>query len=168
MRTTRPTGRGAVAAAGPRSDRDGPVTRRPSTRIRVVLLAAVAVLCGLTGCDVTAAPPAPDVSVTRPAPSTSDTPRSGLPEVPVAELPAQARTVLARIAEGGPYRYPQDDRVFRNREGRLPDREAGYYREYTVPTPGESDRGARRLVVGEGGDVYYTADHYRTFRQVLL
>lgn len=53
-----------------------------------------------------------------------------------------------------------------NREGLLPQRERGYWREYTVPTPGESDRGARRIVAGRGGELYYTADHYRSFVRV--
>ncbi len=95
------------------------------------------------------------------------TPVSGLPTVAVADLPPQARVVLATIDAHGTFRYPQDGTVFGNFEGRLPAHPAGYYHEYTVPTPGSSDRGARRLVVGEGGDVYYTDDHYGTFRQVL-
>jgi len=99
--------------------------------------------------------------------STAQTPRSGLPTVAVAELPAQARDTLALADRGGPFPYRQDGTVFGNLERLLPARERGYYREYTVPTPGSSDRGARRLVVGAGGDVYYTADHYRSFRQVL-
>jgi ribonuclease T1 len=57
--------------------------------------------------------------------------------------------------------------VFTNAERILPRQAAGYYREYTVRTPGSSDRGARRLVVGRGGDVYHTEDHYASFRQVL-
>ena len=54
----------------------------------------------------------------------------------------------------------------RNREGILPDQSQGYYREYTVPTPGESDRGARRIVGGQDGDRYYTDDHYASFAQI--
>ncbi|MGL5851628.1 MAG: ribonuclease domain-containing protein, partial [Phycicoccus sp.] len=60
----------------------------------------------------------------------------------------------------------QDDGVFGNRERLLPRQPRGYYREYTVETPGEDDRGPRRLVVGESGDVYWTTDHYASFRQV--
>ena len=63
--------------------------------------------------------------------------------------------------------YPQDGSVFQNREGLLPDAEPGYYREYTVPTPGSDDRGARRLVVGRDGGIYYTDDHYQSFREVV-
>ena len=95
------------------------------------------------------------------------TPRSDLPAVTLAELPEQARTTLTLVDRGGPFPHRQDGTVFGNIEGRLPARERGYYREYTVPTPGSDDRGARRLVVGVGGDVYYTADHYGSFHQVL-
>ncbi|MGH3734780.1 MAG: ribonuclease domain-containing protein [Micromonosporaceae bacterium] len=138
--------------------------RRAIGRTSVALLLAVCAALSVAGCDI--APPSTAAPST--APSTAGTPRSELPEVPVAELPAEAREVLDTIERGGPYDYPQDDGVFGNREGLLPDRYRGYYREYTVPTPGESDRGARRLVAGAGGDVYYTADHYRSFRQVRL
>jgi len=95
------------------------------------------------------------------------TPRSGLSTVSVAALPVQARDTLALIDRGGPFPYKQDNTVFSNAERILPDRPPGYYREYTVPTPGSPDRGTRRLVVGTGGDVFYTDDHYATFRQVL-
>lgn len=88
---------------------------------------------------------------------------SGLPELPESALPAEGRRVLELIRAGGPYRYSQDDQTFGNFERILPRRDRGYYREYTVPTPGESDRGARRIVAGNGGDKYYTDDHYETF-----
>lgn len=89
---------------------------------------------------------------------------SGLPEVRESALPGEARRTLNLIRSGGPYRYSQDDQTFGNFERLLPRRERGYYREYTVPTPGESDRGARRIVAGDGGEKYYTDDHYETFR----
>jgi len=89
---------------------------------------------------------------------------SGLPEVRESALPAEGRRTLALIRAGGPYRYSQDDQTFGNFERILPRRDRGYYREYTVPTPGESDRGARRIVTGDGGEKYYTDDHYETFR----
>jgi len=87
-------------------------------------------------------------------------------EVSVAALPPQARATLARISAGGPFPYDRDGAVFGNREARLPKRERGYYREYTVKTPGARDRGARRIVAGRGGEYYYTDDHYRTFRRI--
>ncbi|MGL5910410.1 MAG: ribonuclease domain-containing protein, partial [Phycicoccus sp.] len=99
-------------------------------------------------------------------PSPDDTPSSGLPPVAESRLPGEAADTLALVRAGGPYPYRQDDGVFGNRERLLPRQPRGYYREYTVETPGEDDRGPRRLVVGESGDVYWTTDHYASFRQV--
>jgi ribonuclease T1 len=87
-------------------------------------------------------------------------------DIPVAELPPEARAILASIRAGGPFPYPQDGRSFGNREELLPRSARGYYREYTVPTPGARDRGARRIVAGKGGELYYTADHYRSFQRI--
>jgi ribonuclease T1 len=87
-------------------------------------------------------------------------------EVAVAELPPEARQTLALIRSGGPFPYARDGATFHNREGRLPARAGGYYREYTVRTPGARDRGARRIVAGRDGEFYYTHDHYRTFRRI--
>lgn len=95
------------------------------------------------------------------------TPVSGLPTVQVQQLPKEAHATLELIDKGGPFPYRQDGTIFRNQENLLPRQATGYYREYTVKTPGSSDRGARRLVAGQDGDIYYTADHYETFRQVL-
>ena len=67
------------------------------------------------------------------------------------------------IDAGGPFPYDRDGVVFENREELLPEQDLGYYAEYTVPTPGADDRGARRIVAGEGEEFYYTADHYRSF-----
>ncbi|GAB5078742.1 guanyl-specific ribonuclease [Arthrobacter sp. AD-310] len=89
---------------------------------------------------------------------------SGLPSIPESSLPAEGRRVLALIRAGGPFQYSQDDQAFGNFERILPRRDRGYYREYTVPTPGERDRGARRIVAGDGGEKYYTDDHYESFR----
>jgi len=84
-----------------------------------------------------------------------------------AFLPAEAHAVLARIERGGPYEYRQDGGVFQNRERRLPAQPRGYYREYTVETPGSDDRGPRRIVTGgqPPREYWYTDDHYRTFRR---
>ena len=91
-------------------------------------------------------------------------------EIGIAELPPEARDTLSLIRHGGPFRYRQDGSVFGNREKQLPVRERGYYREYTVPTPGSRDRGARRIVAGAGvrgaGEVYYSDDHYNNFRRI--
>ncbi|WP_082582000.1 ribonuclease domain-containing protein [Aeromicrobium sp. Root236] len=81
-------------------------------------------------------------------------------------LPAEAFETIALIRAGGPFPYSRDGVVFMNREGLLPEHERGYWHEYTVPTPGESDRGARRIIAGRGGELYYTADHYRSFVRV--
>ena len=89
---------------------------------------------------------------------------SGLAAVNESRLPAEARQTLASIRAGGPYRYSQDNKTFGNFERILPRRDSGYYREYTVPTPGESDRGARRIITGSGGEKYYTEDHYESFK----
>ncbi len=83
-------------------------------------------------------------------------------------LPPEAAETLVRILRGGPFPYRQDGTTFQNRERLLPIQPRGYYREYTVPTPGARDRGARRIVTG--GDppreFYHTADHYRSFRPI--
>lgn len=95
--------------------------------------------------------------------------------VSLAELPPEARHTLKLIQRGGPFPYPhKDGSTFGNFEKRLPRQTRGYYREYTVPTPGSRDRGARRLVAGSGrsgdvatsGEYYYTDDHYRSFRRI--
>lgn len=90
----------------------------------------------------------------------------GEAEIVVAQLPPEARQTLDLIKRGGPFPYGKDGSVFGNREGLLPRQQRGYYREYTVPTPGSRDRGARRIVAGRGGDYWYTADHYRSFRRI--
>lgn len=102
-----------------------------------------------------------------PRPSGEATPVSGLATIAESQLPSQARDTLELIRAGGPYPYRADDGVFGNREGILPPRARGYYREYTVVTPGSDDRGARRIIGGSGGDRYYTQDHYDSFRQIL-
>ncbi|MEV7396085.1 ribonuclease domain-containing protein [Aeromicrobium sp. NPDC092404] len=96
------------------------------------------------------------------ASASSQTPATGSGQ----GLPPQAFETIALIEAGGPYPFDRDGAVFMNRERRLPAHERGYWREYTVPTPGESDRGARRIVAGRGGELYYTADHYRSFVRV--
>ncbi|MBL0143057.1 MAG: ribonuclease [Betaproteobacteria bacterium] len=87
-------------------------------------------------------------------------------EIRVAQLPREARETLAVIRKGGPYSYAKDGVVFGNREARLPKQKRGYYREYTVKTPGERTRGARRIVAGLPGEYWYTDDHYATFRRI--
>lgn len=85
-----------------------------------------------------------------------------------ADLPSEAMVTLALIRDGGPFPYRKDGTVFQNRERLLPLKPRGYYREYTVPTPGARDRGARRIVTGGNPPevYYYTEDHYRSFRPI--
>jgi len=92
---------------------------------------------------------------------------SGLPTIRYDDLPRQARQTIALIEQDGPFPFNADDSVFQNRERILPRQPAGYYREYTVVTPGSNDRGARRIVAGAEGELYYTDDHYDSFREVI-
>ncbi|GAB2658704.1 guanyl-specific ribonuclease [Kribbella swartbergensis] len=120
----------------------------------VIAMLVITLAASLFGC-----------AATKPAASSTD-PESGLTVVAVADLPAEARDTLKLIDQGGPFPYSRDGVVFGNFEKILPTKERGYYREYTVKTPGESDRGARRIVTGEGGERYYTDDHYKSFRRI--
>lgn len=89
----------------------------------------------------------------------------------VAELPPQGQETYERIRQGGPFRFDKDGTVFGNRERLLPAAKRGFYREYTVVTPGSRDRGARRIVCGgpprAPDSCYYTADHYASFRKIV-
>lgn len=105
------------------------------------------------------------------------TPSSVLPGSAVASvaytgLPPQGQEVMEQIRQGGPFRYEKDGTVFGNRERLLPSQKRGYYREYTVPTPGLRHRGARRIVCGGQQQrlpdaCYYTEDHYSSFRLIV-
>jgi ribonuclease T1 len=116
-----------------------------------LLLAFALTLASLPGCGRSPEPQSDLALVARPA-----------------QLPPEALATLALIQRGGPFPYRKDGTHFQNREGRLPARPRGHYREYTVPTPGSPDRGARRIIAG--GDppreFYYSADHYRSFRPI--
>lgn len=97
---------------------------------------------------------------------------AGLPTCPLAQLPEEAEETAATIRAGGPFEYPDNDGTrFGNYEGVLPDEDLGYYREYTVDTPGLDHRGARRIVTGGGTEPapdvwYYTHDHYESFCEI--
>ena len=124
----------------------------------LLALAAVVVM----GCSIAtpAAPHAPTTGSALPGPP-------GMPVVRVSDLPPEAAEVLTLIEAGGPFPYRQDGATFQNREGLLLPADPGYYREYTVPTPGEDDRGARRIVSGADGERYWTADHYDSFAWIV-
>ncbi|ULH16279.1 ribonuclease [Deinococcus sp. KNUC1210] len=91
---------------------------------------------------------------------------SGLAFVALSALPAQAQQTYRLILKGGPFPYRRDGIPFGNREGILPKRQSGTYHEYTVKTPGSSDRGARRIVCAALPECYYTGDHYATFQRI--
>jgi ribonuclease T1 len=127
----------------------------------VVLL--LGLLLGLVG-GATDTGTGPQRTASPVSPSTD--PASGLPWVAEADLPPEAHETLALIDDDGPYPHPQDDGTFFNREGLLPDEQEGYYREYTVETPGADDRGPRRIVTGAEGEYYWTSDHYASFERI--
>ncbi len=89
----------------------------------------------------------------------------------VDQLPPQGRDTYQRIRQGGPFPYEKDGVIFGNRERLLPAEKRGYYREYTVKSPGSRDRGTRRIVCGGAATTpdacFYTADHYASFRKIV-
>ena len=142
--------------------------RRRSFSFLIAALIAVAIATYWESREKTPAPPAAPAAesrVSRPeappaSPATDDVAQSD------EEREALA-TTLALIERGGPFPYPgRDGSTFQNRERRLPEQPRGYYREYTVPTHGASNRGARRVVTGREGERWYTRDHYRTFTRI--
>ena len=94
-------------------------------------------------------------------------PGDRMPTVKIDRLPPEALDTMRLIARNGPFPYRQDGVVFENRERLLPAKATGYYHEYTVKTPGSPDRGARRLIRGGQNELYYTDDHYDSFRRVI-
>ena len=89
-----------------------------------------------------------------------------IPMVSATDLPKEARQTIVLIKKGGPYPYRKDGSVFGNFEKLLPLHERGYYKEFTVPSPGARDRGARRIILGKAGELYYTDNHYASFKRV--
>jgi ribonuclease T1 len=132
----------------------------------ILVLAAL-----VAGCSGSAEPGTPTTQTTASQASGTDQytgadPESGLPWISRDELPAEALDTLGEIAAGPPYMYDRDGITFENREGLLPQQEIGYYEEFTVVTPGSSDRGARRIVWGLQDELYYTDDHYQSFERI--
>lgn len=118
--------------------------------------------------------PAPSASPNPTAPprAPESPPRGPAHEAPLDrvlgyyDLPAEAQETIDLIRAGGPFPYDRDGITFGNFEGLLPPEPRGWYREYTVPTPGLDHRGARRIVVGRDGTMYYTHDHYASFTRI--
>lgn len=134
--------------------------RIPPRIARIGALGALATTL-LIGGPAVAATPAVDAT---PSTASATLARVAVGDICYSSLPSQAHDTLRLIDRGGPFPYPQDGTVFQNREGLLPQQPRGYYHEYTVKTPGSSDRGARRIVTGDRSqEDYYTADHYRSF-----
>lgn len=139
----------------------------------VWLLLAIALLAAWRLWPATAPAPVPGVAATVPASPASPTeqPVAEAPSEPPAALPAflpaEAHRAIMLIQRGGPFPYRQDGGVFGNREGHLPRQARGWYREYTVDTPGLGHRGARRIITGgqPPREWYYTDDHYDSFRR---
>ena len=133
----------------------------PHRRISAALIGLlVLVIIGWVGRHEVADPAAGAPTDNRPAAVAS---AAGLPVQSLSQLPLQVGQEWQLIQHGGPFRYRQDGVAFGNRERHLPPRQSGYYHEYTVPTPGAHDRGARRLITGGAAELYYTGDHYVSF-----
>ncbi|MEU6235834.1 ribonuclease domain-containing protein [Kitasatospora sp. NPDC047058] len=143
-----------------------------------VLIAALAAVAAVAGCGhsdggtghpkgAVSAASAPSSAASSVASSAGWVPTDpALADVCRSRLPGEARDTLVLIAKGGPYPYRSDGIVFENRESRLPRKASGYYHEFTVVTPGSADRGTRRVVTGNAGEQYWTADHYGTFQEI--
>jgi ribonuclease T1 len=149
-----------------------PTTQPPAT--------ATAAPTAEEAADPTTAPTAEAASNPTAAPATEEAPAplampqsapavgvSGLPTILYEELPIEAQETIQFIDQDGPFPFERDGITFQNRERLLPQKPRGYYREFTVITPGEDDRGARRIVAGEEGELYYTDDHYASFQEVI-
>jgi ribonuclease T1 len=133
-------------------------TGRQRYRWLLVLVAAVMLVVWLVGGGGQGDP--------EPAGTGTDA-TSGLPVVRLSDLPPEAERTVELIEAGGPFPEPEHDGgTFGNREELLPDRPMGYYREFTVPSPGLDHRGARRIVAGEDDELYWTADHYSSFARI--
>ena len=134
-------------------------TRRISLVNRLAALAVLAVSIGT-------------IAVQARTPSSSVLPGAAVASVAYTGLPPQGQEVMELVRQGGPFRYEKDGTVFGNRERQLPSQRRGYYREYTVPTPGLSHRGAKRIVCGgkqprSPEACYFTEDHYSSFRLIV-
>jgi ribonuclease T1 len=132
----------------------------------VILAFIVAEWAGgaIPGCTL---PPGPSTGGVPAAVSNPPVQQNQSGGISLSSLPGEASATLKLIKQGGPFPYSKDGTVFSNYEGLLPSKPSGYYHEYTVITPGSSDRGARRIVAGVPGEYYYTGDHYLSFKRIL-
>jgi ribonuclease T1 len=148
-----------IAACG-----SGPALPEAAGQVNAVIETAVTVEGQANGTSRATATPAATVRATA-------TPRvqsaSGLPTIGYQSLPREAKETIGLIEQDGPFPFERDGITFQNRERLLPNKPNGYYREYTVITPGSRDRGARRIVAGAEGELYYTDDHYESFKEVI-
>jgi ribonuclease T1 len=132
------------------------VSRRRVRRPLLALIALLVVLGVGYGIDQTR-------STSHPAAQATGTSQA----IALSSLPPQAAQTVTLIKKGGPFPYPRNDGVvFSNNEHLLPREASSYYHEYTVPTPGASTRGTRRIITGKAGEYYYTGDHYEHFQRV--
>ena len=149
-----------------------PTSRRVLAVLAAIVVGIVLTACGSTPKGSTTYGPGAGAAGAAATPSDAAqlapaTPVSGLRTVLVSQLPKQGVDTLRLIVSGGPFPYSKDGVTFSNREGLLPQHKSGWYHEYTVITPGSSDRGARRIIAGDDGGRFYTDDHYASFREVL-
>ena len=156
---TTPTITATDAAAAPAQ----PAPASDAALPAAATLAAPGASSAATAAEPSATPRPARATPTRGPPATID----GLPTILSADLPSEALDTLDLIDRGGPFPFSRDGVVFQNRERLLPRQPQGYYLEYTVITPGSSDRGARRIIAGEAGERYYTDDHYDSFYVVV-
>jgi ribonuclease T1 len=147
---------------------------RAVAAVAALLVLGLLALWGGTGTETAEPAPAANADATPAAGGRSTVatrggtdPESGLPWIELSSLPPEAQQTVRLIERGGPFPYARDGTRFGNRERLLPRRPADYYREYTVPTPGEDDRGARRIVTGDDDrELFWTEDHYASFARV--
>jgi guanyl-specific ribonuclease Sa len=158
--TARPAATTGAAATTASPARSATPTARPTATPRVTATPTVRATATPTP-RFTASPTPGGLRIATPLPG------DRLATIRLDRLPKEAHDTIRLIARNGPFPYRQDGVVFENREGRLPRKPGGYYREYTVVTPGSSDRGARRLVRGSQEELFYTDDHYDSFRRVI-
>jgi ribonuclease T1 len=137
---------------------------RNNTATLLIILAVIFLTSNLIGCGEFGLnlPKSGQISTSTPTVTTSIA-----KVINLNDLPLEAKTTLQLIKKKGPFPYSKDGAVFNNLEGLLPKKPNGYYHEYTVVTPGSSDRGARRIISGSNGEYYYTDDHYVSFKLIV-